>query len=118
MGGGAREKQVLKGWSAAGQGYGTWRSDCEVGVGDDALRALHAGRCRFSAAGDGRWGEVLKLKVVNCNNYFLLCKFFGPPTELECSTMELPAALSVMACEISCMHIEVGYLMLRRVALR
>ena len=83
-----------------------------------AVRALHAGRCRLSAAGDGRWGEVLKLKVVNCNNYFLLCKFFGPPTELECSTTELPAALSVMACEISCMHIEVGYLMLRRVELR
>ncbi len=90
----------------------------KVGVGDDALRALRAGRCRFSAAGDSRWGEVLKLKVVNYYNYFLLCKFFGPPTELECSTTELPAALSVMTCEIRCMRIDVGYLMLRPVALR
>ncbi len=55
-------------------------------------------------------GEVLKLKVVNYNNYFRLCKFFGPPIQLECSTTELSAELSVMTCEISCMHIEVGYL--------
>ncbi len=61
---------------------------------------------------------MLKLKVVNYNNYFRICKFFDPPPELECVTTELPAALSVMTCEISCMHIEVGYLMLCCVALR
>ncbi len=91
--------------------------------------ALATMRCVRFAQGDASFplrrgggtvdgSEVLKLKVVNYNNYFRLCNFFGHPTELECSTTELPAALSVMKCEISCMHIEVGYLMLRRVALR
>ena len=41
-----------------------------------------------------------------------------PPIELECTTTELPAGLSVMICEINYIYIEVGYLMLRRVVLR
>jgi hypothetical protein len=41
-----------------------------------------------------------------------------PPIELECFTTKLAAGLSVMTCEINCIHIEVGYLMLRRVVLR
>ena len=81
------------------------------------MMRLEQGTAGFPLRREGG-GEVVSGGEVKSRPWWKVTIIKFPPIELECFTTKLAAGLSVMTCEINCIHIEVGYLMLRSVVLR